>query len=59
MRILRIIPRKPVNKTGYPKGNRDTSDGQCPRCMNRVVNTTPRSRKITYCERCGQSIKWN
>ncbi len=58
MKILRMIPKKPVNKTGFPQGNRDTCDGQCPNCMSNICNTTPRSKRINYCKNCGQAIKW-
>ena len=49
---------KPVNRGGYPEGNRDTCDGQCPNCMSFVRNITPRSKKVNYCQDCGQAIDW-
>lgn len=53
------VPSKPVNRGGYPEDNRDTCDGQCPNCMSFVRNTTPRSKKVNYCQDCGQAIDWN
>lgn len=53
------LPVKPVNRDGYPKYNRDTCDGQCPNCMSYVRNITPRSKKVNYCQYCGQAIDWN
>lgn len=50
---------KPVNRGGYPEDNRDTCDGQCPNCMSYVRNITPRSKKVNYCQDCGQAIDWN
>ena len=58
MKILRMIPKKPVNKTGYPEEERTTCDGFCPNCMDFVCNITPISKRITYCNHCGQAIKW-
>lgn len=59
MNILRLIPKKPINQTGYKiNKDMDTSDGLCPKCCNNIVNITPRSRRITYCSNCGQAIKW-
>jgi hypothetical protein len=52
------LPVQPVNKGGYPEGNRDTCDGQCPSCMSNVRNITPRSKKVNYCQYCGQAIDW-
>lgn len=49
---------KPINKTGFPKGNRDTCDGECPRCGNFIVNITPRSKPTTICKYCGQEVYW-
>lgn len=58
MKLLRLIPRKVVNRKGFPEDNRDTSNGQCPNCMCDTCNITPRSHKITYCQYCGQAIIW-
>jgi len=52
------LPIKPLNRKGYPLDNRDTCDGQCPNCMRSVRNTIPRSKKINYCQDCGQAIDW-
>lgn len=52
------VPVKPVNRGGYPENNRDTCDGQCPNCMSFVRNITPRSKKVNYCQDCGQAIDW-
>lgn len=52
------VPVNPLNRTGYPLDNRDTCDGQCPNCMSDVRNITPRSKKVNYCQDCGQAIDW-
>lgn len=55
----RLIPMDPLEQTGYGKDeNRDTCNGLCPKCNNNIFNTTPRSKRISYCNRCGQAIKW-
>ena len=55
----RLNPVKPVNRKGYQNNNMDTCSGQCPNCMDVVVNIVPRSKKINYCKNCGQAINWN
>lgn len=54
------IPKKPIDRKGYPDGDRDTADGYCPECGLRQIVITPRyfAHHDWYCRDCGQAIDW-
>ena len=53
--------KKPLNRTGWPKGGRDTAEGFCPCCGMLIFSTTPRyhSKHDYFCRDCGQKIDWS
>lgn len=58
--LKRQIPKKPINREGYPDNDRDTANGNCPECgMSQfVINPRYYAHHKWYCRDCGQAIDW-